>query len=238
MKPVLLLIPGMLNDSRVWAGVADRLGGLAEVRHANVSTQIGIREMAEDAWRILDDVPGQTRVVLAGFSLGGYVAIEMMARPARAIQSAALLSTSARPETAEGAAVRTKSIAAMQKDFEGAVNFILRSCLHAPGEERLKDLRQMMHAIGADSAIRQTLAIMKRSDHRGVLKNLCIPVLIMCGREDRITPPTLSEELARLVPFSRNMCVDGAGHMLPYEQPGVVADAMHQILHSGHEVRA
>ena len=98
MKPVLLLIPGMLNDASVWDDVLPCLPGDWTVRIANVQTQESIAEMARDAWQQLDDVPLSTPVMVTGFSLGGYVAIEMLARPQRPL-SAAALTMAYSPET-------------------------------------------------------------------------------------------------------------------------------------------
>src|SRR5690606_34676296 len=95
-KPVLLLVPGMLNDASVWDEVAAPLQPLAVVRVATPE-QASIAAMAQAAWARLDGVPRDRPVVLAGFSLGGYVVIEMRARRARPVHAAALLSTSARP---------------------------------------------------------------------------------------------------------------------------------------------
>jgi pimeloyl-ACP methyl ester carboxylesterase len=106
MKPVLLLIPGMLNDASVWDDVLPCLPNGWTVRIANVQTQESIAEMAHDAWRLLQDIPLNAPVMVAGFSLGGYVAIEMLAQQPRPLSAAALMSTSALPESEESRAVR------------------------------------------------------------------------------------------------------------------------------------
>ena len=230
MKPVLLLIPGMLNDARVWADVAAGLVDMADVRVANVQVQTCVPDMAADAWALLHDVPAQVPVVLAGFSLGGYVAIEMLVRPLRPVRAAALLSTSAQPDSPEGAAGREKTIAAMQRGFDSVVDGIVKWGTHAPGEALTARLRQMMLDVGTDTAIRQTRAIMGRGDHREALAKLRLPVRVLCGRQDRITPPELSEELVRLVPAAQLQWVADSGHMLPCEQPQGVVDALRPLL--------
>ena len=91
MTAVWLLVPGMLNDHRVWQDVATGLQGQAQVRIAQVHRQTRIADMARDAWAMLDDVAPDVPVYLAGFSMGGYVAMEMLAQPVRALQGLALL---------------------------------------------------------------------------------------------------------------------------------------------------
>ncbi|SEB20018.1 alpha/beta fold hydrolase [Variovorax sp. YR216] len=230
MTPVLLLIPGMLNDAAVWHGVVEAMGPQVQVRTA-APVQPSIAEMAQAAWALLADVPAQQPVVLAGFSLGGYVAIEMLARPARPLRAALLLSTSARPETPEGAATREKSIAAMQRDFAKVVDGIVQWSTVLPSPERVRELTDMMLRVGADTAMRQLRAIAARGDHRAPLSRLDLPVTVLCGREDRTTPAALSEEIAALVPGARCEIVDGASHMLPVEQPQAVARALREWLH-------
>ena len=227
MKPVLLLLPGMLNDAGVWGKVIEALpGAVAEVRALPAFRQDSIAAMAQAAWDSLADVPAATPVVLAGFSMGGYVALHMLAQPGRPLAGAALVSTSARPETPEGVATREKTIAAMQANFPKVVDGILQWGTHAPSPQLLERLRAMMLAVGADTAIRQNRAIAGRGDHRPALAALQLPVAVLCGRQDRITPPALSEELAALLPAAQPDLVEGAGHLLPAEQPRAVADAL------------
>lgn len=222
-QPVLLLVPGMLNDERVWAEVAQALADVAQVRVARVTTQATIPAMAQDAWALLADLPPEAPVVLVGFSMGGYVAIEMLARPQRRLRAAALVATSARPESPQGQAQREKSIAALQGDFARTVQGIAQWGSHEPTPALLQALTAMMLDVGAETAVRQTRAIMARGDHREALARLDLPVHVLCGAADRITPPALSQELAALIPHARFHEIEKAGHMLPLEQPQTVA---------------
>lgn len=233
MKPVLLLIPGMLNTAHIWSRVAPLLADHAEIRIANVLTQASIAEMARDAWVQVADVPPSTALVLCGFSMGGYIAIEMLANASRPVSAVALLDTSARPESSEGAAVRAKTIAAIERDFpnvvEGILQFATNATNHAD-EVLISELRQTMLAVGREAAIRQHRAVAGRGDHRESLARLSVPMLVMCGRDDRITPPALAQELAASVPDARLEWIEQAGHMTPLEQPGRVATLLRTIL--------
>jgi pimeloyl-ACP methyl ester carboxylesterase len=231
MRPVLLLVPGMLNDASVWDAVREPLETLATVR-ISLPVQASIPEMAAAAWATVADLPDGAPVVLAGFSLGGYVAIEMLARPQRALHGAALLSTSPRPETPDGLAVRERTIAAMAQRFDSLIDGIVAFGTHEPDAARSAQLARMMRGIGADTAIRQNRAIAARSDHRAALATLRLPqpLAVLCGAHDRITPPELSRETAALVPGAVLSIVDGAGHMLPVERPDAVAAALRPLL--------
>ena len=230
MKPVALLIPGMLNDARVWADVASLLAGRFDVRIADVVSPGSIADMADRAWAQVGDVPTNVPLLVAGFSMGGYVAIEMLARPRHAVKGAVLVATSARPETAESSAVRAKSIEAYRSDYPKTVERFIQWGTDHASPELADALRQMMLSVGAEAAVRQSLAIMTRADHRDTLARLTLAVRVLCGEADRVTPPALSQELAALIPGAHLNLVPGSGHMLPREQPQAVADALLALL--------
>jgi pimeloyl-ACP methyl ester carboxylesterase len=229
MRPVLLLVAGMMNDASVWDGVVAELHDHADVRIA-LPVQASIAEMAAAAWTQLDGVPATTPVVLAGFSLGGYVAIEMLVRPRRALQAAALICTSARPESPEAAAMRAKTIAAMQRDHDRMVDAAVPWNTHEAPPALAARIGAMMRGVGAETAIRQSRAVMGRADHRAALARLDLPLVVLAARQDRVVPPERARELAELVPAAQFEIVDGAGHMLPCEQPHAVARALRRLL--------
>lgn len=235
MKPLLLLIPGMLNDARVWQPVSDALSDLADVRVADVrlsdeTSGPGIAALGARAWAQLADVPLSTPVVIAGFSMGGYVAIDMLARPARPVQALALLSTSGRPESSDSAAMREKTMVAMQSNFPKVVEGLLSWNTHQASPELLALMRQMMLEVGPEMAVRQMRAIMARADHRPQLAQLQLPVRVLCGRQDRVTPPELAQELASIFPHSQLHLIDGSGHMLPLEKTAEVVTHLQALL--------
>lgn len=234
-RPLLLLIPGMLNTDALWQGVASQLEDQAEIRIAQVRTQASIADMAADAWRLIADADPAQRVVICGFSMGGYVAAEMLATPARPVAALVLIGTSAQPDTAESRENREKTAAAMSRDYTKVVNGVAAfgtSANHPEQARHMAELVRMALEVGQEGGIRQTRAIAARSDRRDVLNALSIPVWIACGRDDRITPPALSEELAALIPRAELRWIDTAGHMAPLEQPSSVADVISQALRS------
>jgi len=238
MKPVLLLIPGMFNTTAVWNPVIDALQALAdapEVRVADVVPQESISAMAEDAWALVSDVPAGTPLVVGGFSMGGYVALELLAVHPGRFQALAMVDSAAGVETPETVVVREKTIAALGRNFERTVEGIIPFSLHPDSLQNtalVEGMRRMMHAVGAAAAIRQTRAIIARADHRPLLATLRLPALIVCGREDKVTPPAASEELLRLLPHARMEWIDNAGHQTPLEQAPTVARHLHALVRS------
>ena len=190
-------------------------------------------QMSADAWAAVADVPAETPVVLAGFSMGGYVALQMLADAPRRVAALALIDTSCRPEAPENIPVREATMAGLQRDIGAETLNILRRGVHA---DRLADVHLMalgqriMREVGADAAIRQLRAIIGRADHRAMLAGLDLPTLVMCGRVDQVTPLALSREAAALIPGARLHIVEDAGHWTPLEQPAVVAAQLLELL--------
>ena len=109
MKPVLLLIPGMFNTGAIWDAVTPHLQDRADVRIANVLQQDSMDAMAEDAWAQVADVPPGTPRVVCGFSMGGYVAIELLARQPDRFQGLGLIDSAGGIETSESLVLREKT---------------------------------------------------------------------------------------------------------------------------------
>lgn len=230
MTPVWLLVPGMLNDHRVWQDVATGLQAHAQVRIARVQSQTSLADMARDAWALLDDVAPDVPVYLAGFSMGGYIAMEMLAQPARALQGLALIDTAGGVETAESQVQREKTIHALETDFARTLEGLLKWNTHEASAELLGRLRAMMLNVGAQTAVRQMRAISARRDPRQMLEQLRLPTRVLCGEHDRTTPPQRSQELVEWIPAAQLVMVRGAGHMLPLEQPQAVVKTLLDLM--------
>ena len=233
MKPTLVLLHGLLSDERMWQPVAERLRGRADIRIPNLCTQDGMLQMAQDAWAAAADVPADVPVVLAGFSMGGYVAIQMLVDAPRPVAALALVDTSTRPEAAKNMPAREAMIAALQRDFGAETLTLLRSSVHP---DRLSDVMLMLtsqriiNELGVDVAERQLRAIFGRADHRAMLAQIRMPTLVLCGAVDRIVPLWLSREAAALIPGARLHIVQDAGHFTPMEQPDEVATQLARLL--------
>jgi pimeloyl-ACP methyl ester carboxylesterase len=179
---------------------------------------------------MLEDIPLNAPVMVAGFSLGGYVAIEMLAQQPRPLSAAALLSTSALPESEESRAVREKTMLAMQTNFPKVVEGIVKFGTHEASEAVQERLRQMLLSVGCETALRQTRAIMGRADHREALSRLSLPVALLCGEHDRVTPPQLTHQLAQCIPHAQTCIIPQSGHMLPVQQAPAVAHVLASLL--------
>lgn len=220
-----LLVPGLNCDARVYAGVAATLwpfGPVTVANHREGTT------MAEIASTILADAP--PRFALIGFSMGGYIAFEILRQAPDRVTRLGLLDTSARPDTEESTANRRRMIALAQKGkFLDAIEQTFPRAVHP---DHLSDSglysihRAMAEANGAEVFEQQQEAIIARPDSRPLLAGLKLPTLIVVGEGDQITPPEAAQEMHEGIAGSRLLVVPKAGHMALLEQPEPVHAAL------------
>ena len=224
----LLLLPGLTNDRRVWQGVADRLADVASVRVADLTTRDTMSALADD---VLAKAP--PRFALAGLSMGGYCALEIVARAPERVIALGLVDTGARPDTPEGRANREKQIERAPAEFATIVEELLPKWVHP---SRLDDhavadiVRAMARDVGADAFARQQRAIMSRADSRPRLAAIRCPTVVVCGREDVLLPLEAHEEMARGIPGAMLRVIEHCGHLAPLERPDDVAAALRELL--------
>jgi pimeloyl-ACP methyl ester carboxylesterase len=214
----------MSNTPAVWAPTRAHLGegdGL-EVHVTDVRQANDIPAMARAGWQALADVPAERPVLLAGFSMGGYVALQMLADAPRAAHGLALVCSSARPDSPDAAPMRERAIAAATRDYAKYVNSVTHWLLaHTPAIDPglLQAIRADQLAAGADATVVQQRAVSLRADQRALLRSLRIPLLAVAGERDQLVPPALSQEAAELAPDARLEIVSDVGHLLPWESP-------------------
>ena len=229
MKGVFLLLAGMLNDERVWAPVAQRLrersGWVVEA--LGFPTENSMQAMAASALKRLQ-AHGDVPVVLAGFSMGGYVAQQLLAQGLK-VRALALVDSAVRPETEATLAGRQKAAQAMEKDFALFAAQVAKYSTAAASQALQPQVAQSLQDVGLQAGLRHLQAIAGRADQRALLAALHIPVSVVCGREDKVTPPEMSQEAADLIPGAQLRWVEGAGHMVPLEQPDLLADELMQL---------
>ena len=238
MKPVLLLIPGMLNTARIWGRVVPLLQDHADIRIADVTTQASIAEMARDAWALVANVPANKPLVVCGFSMGGYVALELIATYiiadyAHGTRATALINTSARSETPDGLLMRDKTIQAAERDFERVIQGIAQFGIHKDHHADaalMAETLSIMRDAGPQAAVRQLHAIKARADHRALLPRIQGRALVVSSRGDAVVPPAASEEMAALLPNASLEWLEPAGHMTPLEQPARLAALLRTLL--------
>jgi pimeloyl-ACP methyl ester carboxylesterase len=223
----LVLLPGLLCDALLWQS---QIAGLADdAADCWVPRTTEDESMPELAARVLRDSPFE-RFALAGLSMGGYIALEILRQAPQRVSRLALLDTSARPDTPEQSRKRNDFIELAESgQFAGVTEAVLPQWVHP---DRLADraliatVKSMARNVGKAAFIRQERAIMSRIDSRPHLGAIACPTLVLCGREDASTPPALHEEIARGIPHARLVLIERCGHLSVLERPEAATAAL------------
>ena len=220
-KQNLVLVPGLLCDAAMWEHQRRYLSEVAEIKIADVTrfeTMVGMAEA------VLAMAP--ERFALAGLSMGGYVSLEIMRRASNRVTKLALLDTSARPDTEEQSRRRQHFIQLTKEGrFNEMIATLLALLVHPDRmqDERLcNDIKEMNRRVGPEVFMRQQAAIIGRQDSRNDLSTMRCPTLILCGRQDALTPLEVHEEMSSRIPKARLAVVEDCGHMSTMERPQAV----------------
>jgi len=221
----VVFLPGLLCDARLFEAQVRALGDRAMVQVADMTTGGTMAALAAD---VLARAPSG-RFALAGLSMGGYCALEIVRQAPERVAALALLDTSARPDTPEGTANRRRLVKLAEHDFDRVVDELLPKLVapaHLADPAIAGVVRAMARAFDPTSFARQQEAIISRADSRPLLPTISCPTLVLCGREDALTPPAVHEEMAAAIPRARLVLVDGSGHLSPLERPEAVTAAL------------
>ena len=227
----ILLIPGLGGSPRIYAPVAPALWRFGPVMVAN---HIRDDNMGAIARRILAEAPG--RFSLAGHSMGGYIAFEIMRQAPDRVAKLALINTQARPDTPEATARRRGQMARAQAgEYHAVLDDLFPGFVH-PSRREDESLRQLVHDmgedIGAEAFVRQQTAIISREDSRPTLASIRCPTLVLTGDEDNTIQNSLSKEMAGGIDGAELRILTHCGHLPQLEQPQATADALVEWLRS------
>jgi pimeloyl-ACP methyl ester carboxylesterase len=214
----LVLLPGLLCDAALWRHQVEHLKDFVEVQVADLTQDKDIPAMAE---RVLAAAPAT--FALAGLSMGGYVAQEIMRQAPERVERLALVDTNARADTEEQHKSRLELIKLAEMGTFKGVSPRLLPNLIAPS--RINDpavagvVMEMAERVGQQAFKRQQEAIMRRKDGRGDLEAIRVLTLVLAGRQDVLCPPKLQEEMAEHLPNAKLVLVEDCGHLVSLERP-------------------
>jgi pimeloyl-ACP methyl ester carboxylesterase len=222
----LVLLNGLLCDSAVWAS---QTTALADVARCDVPDLTRDDTMAAMAARVLAEVPFE-RFALAGFSMGGYCAFEIMRQAPGRVTRLALMDTSPHQDDDERRAERERFVTlAGRGGFMPITRLMVPSLVHpsrVDDEPVVRVIREMGERVGAAAYVRQQKAIMSRADSVATLPRIACPTLVLCGEQDTRTTLAPHELMAREIPDARLVTIPDCGHMVTLERPEAVTAAM------------
>ena len=223
-KTPLLLIPGLLCSPRLYAAQVAALQDRAEIvvpdwRRAPLAVW--------DTWGsaarwIVDQMP-PGKFAMAGLSLGGMLAVEIMQFAADRVTRLALLDTGMRSQNETERAIRRARIRlATEGHFELVLGLQLSRFIPAyrlPDKGLVDEVMAMCNEIGVDIYRRQEELAAIRTDRRPDLPRIKCPTIVVCGRDDAATPLFLSEEMAKAIPAAALVVIEQCGHLITMEKP-------------------
>jgi 3-oxoadipate enol-lactonase len=234
--PAVVLVHGYPFDGAMWSGVARSLAARFRVlkpdlpgRGETAAPSAGtIEDSADFLAAVLAELPRPSGV--AGFSMGGYVALALARRQPAPFDALALVDTRAAADDEAGKARRDEAIATARSSGVGAIVEGMLPRLLSPLSLSNRDLldraRRIMLRQKPETVEADLKAMRDRPDARASLSAIAVPTLVLVGEQDALTPPADSEAMAEAIPGARLVTVPGAGHLAPMERPGAVAAAL------------
>jgi pimeloyl-ACP methyl ester carboxylesterase len=221
----LVLIPGLLCDRALWAHQLANLGDIADMTVGDVTRDDSMAAMAR---AVLAEAP--ECFALAGLSMGGYVAQEIMRQAPERVIRLALLDTSAHDDTPEQRGRRRGLIELAEKGrFKGVTPRLLPPLIHPDrqqDEALTTAVMAMAERVGKVAFLRQQRAILGRVDSRPHLAGYALPTLVLVGRQDALAPPAAAEEMAALIPDGILVVIEDCGHLSTMERPQQTTEAL------------
>lgn len=210
-------------DAELWRDVVPRLAEFGPIKYSDLSRDGSINDMAH---RALAEAP--STFTLVGYSMGGYVAREIVRQAPERVSALILIATSARGDT-EQQRQRKSAITARSKEweFKGLSTSAVVSSLHTQNAQRvdlIDRVKKMAHRLGAEVFRRQSLIC--RGDERHLLATIRCPCLVIAGEKDKLRSLTEAVELHQGIEGSTFQIIRKTGHLIPLEAPVALADAI------------
>lgn len=229
MTEPLLLLPGMMCDARLFGPQIEALSDDCDILTGDIG---GAAHMSELAEIVLKSAP--QHFALAGLSMGGIVAMEIIRQAPERVSRLALMDTNPRAERPEVKARRAPQIEAVRT---GDLRRVMREELkpnylvESPRKPAILDLcMKMALALGPEVFERQSIALRDRPDQQETLRGVTVPTLVLCGRHDALCPVERHELMHALVPASDLVIVEEAGHLPTLERPEATTAALKRWL--------
>lgn len=214
----LMLLPAMGCDGRLWARQIMDLADIAEPEFGDLSQDTTIGAMAA---RVLAAMPPHSAV--AGVSLGGYVALEMVRQAPERVTRIALFGTRASMEP-RARTVADQGLIATAPHADPQLSAIVSGPALAMAER-----------LGPTVFARQQAALLARPDIAEAIAAIRVPTLVAVGDRDRICTPDDARALAEAIPGARLHVLRNCGHLSPMERPGEVTTLLRRWLREGGE---
>lgn len=225
---ILYLLPGLLCDQTVWRHQIENLSALAEIRIANFRGFDSLTAMAQS---ILDET--QEPFCVAGHSMGGRVALELVNLAPQQVQKLALLDTGVHARK-QGEAEKRQVLLDLARD-QGLTELARAwawPMVHPDRRqgELMEEIYAMVGRYTLEEYQGQIRALLNRPDATPYLPEIQCETLVLCGREDDWSPWQQHREFSAMIPHASFRIIEHCGHMATMEQAQIVTEELRQWL--------
>ena len=223
----IMFLPALLCDTRLYDRAVTHFGSMLDVVVPELLCHENLADMATE---VLASAP--SRFALVGNSMGGYMALEIMAQAPERVSHMALVGTNAHADLRAAREKREQAIRLAERGrFDQFVDGYVEGALASAHRERCGPvMRAMARALGPEILVRQQKAIMARADHIRLLERITVPSLVMMGRHDSLSDIRHQRLMAGTLPKARFYEVPGSGHLVPLEAPELFNAALTALL--------
>ena len=217
MDKDIVLIPGALATPNLWNQQKLSLQEGKRFHHVDVLNSDSIIEMAH---RFISIAP--KKFTLIGFSMGGYVALELYRLIPDRIEKLILINSAAKLVSEKGQLERERSLDLMNKGkFDFLIKLIFKNSIFDKEKHNalLPLAQEMAQEVGVDNYKKQLNAILNKPDHSPLLPVIECPTLLIASKQDNVMPTERSEHMAKNIKHSELIYVEHCGHMAMLEQP-------------------
>ncbi len=229
-RPVLYLLPGLLCDSFTFE---KQRAALSDEFDAHTLDFFGLESLTSMAERVFAQAPAKFSV--CGFSMGGRVALRMMAMAPHRIERLCLLDTGVTPATPDESPKRHALVEiAYDRGMKALSDVWLPPMLHPVNRLNpaiVGPLTEMVCRATPGIFAGQIRALLGRPDFRPLLSRISCPTLVAVGRQDEWSTVREHEDIAAAIPGAGLEVIEDSGHFTPVEQPSALTAALRRLMH-------
>jgi pimeloyl-ACP methyl ester carboxylesterase len=245
--PVVVLLHGFPLNRTMWSAQEASVGStyrliVPDLRgHGETAAPDGVytmHDMAGDVLDLLDALQIREPIVLGGLSMGGYVALALMARAPERVRALMLMDTRATADSEEAARNREKLAQLVESTgqaghvVDAMLPKLLSDFTRANRAENVPRVQAMMERTPARALAGALRGMAARPDRTAELARISVPTLVLVGADDAVTPPDEARAMAGALPNARLAIIPEAGHLAPLENPAAASAAILDFLAS------
>ena len=213
--------------------IAPDLRGLGSSGPTKSVGPTDMEQFADDLHALLDTMGIMEKIVVCGLSMGGYVAMQFVMKYGADVAGIVLSNTKTgadSPQIAENRHFQAENLLEKPDFLKSVADTMIPKMFSAKTlaekPEVVREMRVMIESNNPQGAAAATLGMARRPDTTKFLKQINVPVLVVCGSEDQFSPPNEMKPLAEIAQYGSYVEIPDTGHLPPMEQPEAFAEVL------------